>query len=325
MASSFITDLIPHKILRRLFPGYRLAPAVRSQRYHLRNTYIMPTRAGMGLLLVVLLILLAAINFQNSLVYVVCFWLGSLLVINILYTFRNLHGLKIELMGAEPCFAGQNSLVTLRASSIRPSESIYIGWEGVDLALFALPGGHSREVVLSYPALKRGRLHPPRLKVFTRYPSGLTVAWGYANLDINVIAYPAPRELEAAASVQHGGEDADDGLEIAGGVNDFSGLRAYQHGDRLRHIHWPTYARTGTLHSKAFVDYQQHDQWLSWDDLPPDSVERRLSHLCARVLVLDSRQQSFGMRIPGTTIQPDHGEAHRVACLTALALFRGEV
>ena len=78
----------------------------------------------MGLMGVVVLTLVAAINFQNSLIYMVCFWLGSLLVINILYTFRNLSGLELELMGADPCFAGQNSLVTLRVASDRPRESI---------------------------------------------------------------------------------------------------------------------------------------------------------------------------------------------------------
>ncbi|MCP4010904.1 MAG: DUF58 domain-containing protein, partial [Proteobacteria bacterium] len=78
---------------------------LKSIRFHLRNIYIMPTIAGMGLMGVVVLTLVAAINFQNSLIYMVCFWLGSLLVINILYTFRNLSGLELELMGSEPCFA----------------------------------------------------------------------------------------------------------------------------------------------------------------------------------------------------------------------------
>jgi len=100
-------------------------------------------------------------------------------------------------------------------------------------------------------------------------------------------------------------------------------MRAYQAGESFRRIHWAKFARTGKLYSKIFVDYQSHEHWLVWEELLTGSVEQRLSHLCARVLELDSRQQSFGLRIPGKTIGPGSGEAHRVACLTALALYSG--
>lgn len=294
---------------------------VKTIRFHLRNIYIVPTVAGMGLLGIVLLTLIAAINFQNSLIYMVCFWLGSLLVINILYTFRNLSGLELEMMGAEPCFAGQNSLVSLRVSSDRPRESIYVGWKGIDLALFGLHESLSTDIAVSYPAPTRGRLHPPRLDIFTRYPTGLTVAWAYATLDIDAIVYPRPIEMKQSSHSTMAGEQADDGPGIEGGVNDFSGLRTYQPGDSLRRVHWAKFARTGKLHSKVFVDYPGHEHWLVWEDLASGSIEQRLSHLCSKVLELEAKQQSFGLKIPGKTIQPGNGSNHRIACLTALALF----
>jgi len=323
VASSFISDFFPASILKRYFPAHAGARAVKSVGFHLRNIYIVPTVAGLGLLGVVLISLIAAINFQNSLIYMVSFWLGSLLVINILYTFRNLSGLQLELMGAEPCFAGQNCLVTLRATSLSPCDSIYIGWKGVDLCLFGLQATNTLDLEVSYPAPERGRLKPPRLDVFTRYPTGLSLAWGYANMDINAIVYPAPLELPSTLRTAHSGQVADDGPGIEGGVNDFTGMRAYQAGESFRRIHWAKFARTGKLYSKIFVDYQSHAHWLLWEELPGGSVEQRLSHLCAKVLELDGRQQSFGLRIPRKTIQPDRGEAHKVACLTALALFSG--
>jgi len=100
-------------------------------------------------------------------------------------------------------------------------------------------------------------------------------------------------------------------------------MRAYQHGDSPRRIHWAKYAQTGKVYCKEFVDYEQHDLWLDWADLVSGSVEQRLSHLCARILELSTRQQGFGMRIPGNTIQPGRGDAHRAACLSALALYSG--
>lgn len=316
MASGFMSDFFP-----RRSPPERVG----SIDFHLRNIYIVPTLAGLGLLGVVLVTLIAAINFQNSLIYIVCFWLGSLLIINILYTFRNLSGLRVELMGAEPCFAGQTTLVTLRVSSQRPRESIYIGWKGVDLALVGLSQrALTADARVSYPAPRRGRLSPPRLDLFTRYPTGLSLAWAYANLDINAIVYPEPKLMEFSTKTRRGGEMTDDGPAFEGGVSDFYGMRTYQPGDSLRRVHWPQYARTGKLHSKLFVDYQQHDLWLAWEELPAGTAEQRLSHLCARVLELDEKQQTFGLSIPGRTIAPGSGEVHRVRCLTALALHSGE-
>ena len=321
MAFSFISDFLPQHLIRLLFPRFSTPAPTRTVGYHLRNIYILPTAAGWGLLLVVMLTLVAAINFQNSLVYALSFWLASMLVINILYTFRNLSGLTLELIGAESCFAGQNCRVSLRASAERPKESIHVGWKGVDRVLFSLLESMSTEIELTYPAPERGRLEVPRLELQTRYPTGLTKAWAYAKLDIEVLVYPAPEELTFDSRQGGHGEQAEDGRIIAGGVDDFYGVNAYRKGDDLRRIHWAKYASTGQLYSKQFVDYEHQELWLSWEELPVASVEQRLSHLCARVLELDALQQSYGLRIPGVSLSPGKGETHRLACLRALALF----
>ena len=292
MASSFISDFLPHGIAGRLFPRHTAPDRGRSIRYHLRNVYILPTASGWGLLMMVLLTLVAAINFQNSLVYAVSFWLASLLVINILYTFRNLAGLRLELVGTESCFAGQNCQVSLRASSERPKESIDRGWKTADRVLFSLQESPSSELELSYPAPRRGRLSVPRLKLQTRYPTGLAVAWAYAALDIQVLVYPAAIPMAVTVSGGSRGEEAQDGRVVPAGVDDFYGLDTYRPGDDLRRIHWAKYASSGQLLCKRFVDYEHQELWLDWETLPAVSVEQRLYHLCARVLELAELQQS---------------------------------
>ncbi len=324
MASAFLSDFLPHRLLQRFFPRHVGPAPSRNAYFHLRNIYILPTLAGLGLLCIVALTLIAAINFQNSMIYIVCFWLASLLVINILYTFRNLSGLHLELLGTEPCFAGQNCLIRLSASSEQNKGAIYVGWKAYDLALIDLYNANSCELSISYPAPKRGHLKPPRLDVFTRYPTGLIIAWAYARLNINAIVYPEPKLIEPHSEILIGGQDAEDGQELTNGVNDFSGMRRYQAGDRLQRVHWAKYAQTRKLYTKNFVDYQDHDLWLDWQEMPTGSVEQRLSHLCARVLALHSRQQTFGLKIPGKVIEPANGDVHRHRCLTALALYTAE-
>jgi len=50
-------------------------------------------------------------------------------------------------------------------------------------------------------------------------------------------------------------------------------------------------------------------------------VETRLSQLCRWVLDAEQAGQRYGLRLPGTTLTPDHGPAHQQACLAALAAF----
>ncbi|MNF17742.1 hypothetical protein D3C80_2214310 [compost metagenome] len=52
----------------------------------------------------------------------------------------------------------------------------------------------------------------------------------------------------------------------------------------------------------------------------PGDVETRLSQLCHWVLELSLRQQPFGLRLPGERLPVATGDAHREACLRALAL-----
>ena len=57
-----------------------------------KNIFIFPTRTGFVFAGLLVLLILGAINYQASLVYAMAFLLGSLFLVTILYTFRNLSG-----------------------------------------------------------------------------------------------------------------------------------------------------------------------------------------------------------------------------------------
>ena len=274
-------------------------------------------------MLIIFLLFLVGINFQNSLVYIVCFWLIALLVINIFYTYRNLAGLTIKAISAEPCFAGDKMVLELEVS--RPvkqrKSAIYFGWKDEDLVELNLQGQQSTRIKLSHTSKNRGRFTPPRIDIFTQFPTGLNTAWSYASMEIQGVVYPEPIEKSQATDKQQSDEEANDGQEQAGGTSDFAGIREYQPGDSPRHIHWGQYAKTNELYTKSFVDYESHDVWLDWQSLNISGTESRLSHLSAMILSFHDAQKQFGLRIPGREIQPSKGEAHKVRCLTALALF----
>jgi len=49
-------------------------------------------------------------------------------------------------------------------------------------------------------------------------------------------------------------------------------------------------------------------------------LEHKLSRLCAWVLQADRLGSDYGLRLPSLAVAPGAGEAHRRACLEALAL-----
>ena len=301
-------------------------PVMKQVTLNQRKIFIVPAKLSLGMLTLVLLLFVLAANFQNSLVYAVCFWLLALMVINILHTYRNLSGLSITAVAVEPCFAGDNATLELALS--RPLNqkkyAISIGWPGQDMAEINLDTQQATRVKLSHPTTQRGRFTLPRLDVRTYYPTRLAVAWSYLSFDIEGIVYPSPKANTSTNQTEAAHPDSEDGVEIPRGSSDFGGIREYQIGDTPRHIHWSKYATTGELHTKTFVDYASHERWLDWESLSFPGIEARLSHLCSRVLDCHSKQQQYGLRIPGTRIEPGTGEAHKTRCLTALALYGNE-
>ncbi len=289
----------------------------------IRRIFIIPTRSSLAMLFAIAILLLMAINFQNALIYGLAFWLLALIAISILFTYRNLSGVSIRAIQANACFAGEKAVFELEVSCPKDQKksAINLAWKHQDLATVDLDKHNTSTVKLSHETTKRGIFKPDRINVFTTYPIGLVISWSYAVLDMQSIVYPAPILIETSNDGLGLDDNAEQGKEVAFGSTDFSGVREYQIGDSPRHIHWPSYAKTGKAHTKTFVDYANKDMWLNWDDLAFSGIEPKLSHLCAKVLQYHQDQQVYGLKIPGKTIQPNSGEAHKTICLTALALY----
>jgi len=298
-------------------------PESRQITLDLKRIFVFPTITSAALLLAIILLFLMGVNFQNTLIYALSFWLLALIVISIFMTYRNLSGLTVRTVQSSPCFAGEKAVFELEVScpEDQKKSAIYLGWKDQDVATVNLQDHHNVHIKLSHSTTRRGRFKPEKLSIFTRYPLGLILGWSYASLNMHSIVYPAPLLHDSAEHGDSMDEDAEQGLEIPRGTTDFSGIRDYYPGDSPRHIHWGAYAKTGKVQTKTFVDYASHDLWLDWDALAINGTETRLSHLCAKILQYHQEQQLYGLKIPGRTIQPASGEAHRNTCLTALALY----
>ena len=75
--------------------------------------------------------------------------------------------------------------------------------------------------------------------------------------------------------------------------------------------------------TKQFAGEAVAELWLMLSDLPTSlGLEARLSRLAGWVLAAERSGAHYGLRLPGIELAPARGDAHRSACLEALALYQ---
>jgi uncharacterized protein (DUF58 family) len=265
--------------------------------------------------------LLAGINYQNSLIFSLAFLLVSLLMVSILHTYRNLSGLTILAGSTLPAFAGEDAefTVILGRSGKRTYEALLLGWSPELLQGADLLEEEEVKVKLFVETIKRGRMNPGRMLIQTYYPVGLFRSWSWVDLDMTSMVYPMPipsGDIPAATAISSEGD-----LIHQAGVDDFYGLKEYQQGDPMKHVAWKSYARTGELLTKQFAAFADRRVWIDWDLFQGMDREARLSRLCYWVLQVDAGNDEYGLRLPGVEVAPNRGLQHREEVLKTLALF----
>lgn len=307
--------------LDRLFRHHRV-PRGREVGLGRRRIYALPTRYGIVYAVMLFVMLLGSINYNNSMGFLLCFLLVGLGLISILHTYRNIAGLRLGAGRASPAFAGGTARfqIHLHNDDRAPRYSLRVAPRGGEAVIADVPAQRSAGIELVLPAPRRGRLALPRVTVSTSYPLGLIRAWSPVELETSCLVYPQPghaRPLPRAGRHEpgeHGGSQP--------GSDDFLGFRDYQHGDAPHHIHWKALARALPLLTKQFAASESPELWLDWAALPALDTEARLRQLCRWVLDAARLGRPYGLRLPGVVIAPAQGETHRERCLEALALYR---
>lgn len=309
--------------LERVFrPAMEPAPLALTQ----RRLYIMPTRHGLLFALMLLVMLLGAINYSNSMAFVLTFLLGSLGVVSILHTYRNLARLIVNTGKSTPVFAGQEACFQVCLENTGHIPRFAIGLSGDKSAgienTTVITDIAPKQIVclkLTRPAKQRGLLQAGRFTLFSTFPLGLFRTWAHLNLDLRCLVYPRPDGEDLPLPTGPG--ETGQGAQQGEGHDDFSGLRSYHNGDSLRHVAWKAMAREQGMLTKQFTGEAQQELWLDWEALPDMENEARLSRLTRWVLDADAEGQRYGLRLPGQTLAPATGLEHRRQCLEALALF----
>jgi uncharacterized protein (DUF58 family) len=294
-----------------------------------RRVYIVPSRLGLFFGGALAILLVGSINYAMALGFALTFLLAGMGLAGMVQTARNLAQLSVRAGRCDPVFAGDKAQFRLGLANTGDFDRPEILLRQMASGAYCtvdVGAASTADAMLAVPAQRRGWLPLGRVMLETRFPLGLFRAWSYVEPDSRCLVYPRPETSAlppVATSAQAGGARAH-----AQGNDDFSGLRAYQPSDSPRHVAWKSAARSGALHTrsedmltKQFAGDALAELWLDLKDLPSAlGLEQRLARLAGWVLAAERAGTRYGLRLPGTEIAPGSGEAHRAACLQALAL-----
>ncbi len=291
--------------------------------------FILPTRYGWAFAMVLGAMLIGAINYNNGLAYVLTFLLASVAMVSMLHAHRNLAGVKLGIAAPKPAFAGSAARFYLSVDNRGQAAryALNVRYQYDPQAADRLDGVHhmdlaadtvAREVV-EVAAVKRDLQPLGDLVMSTRYPFGLLRAWCPLKVKTECMVYPRPEGRQSLPA--SGAPGARESGRRGDGRDDFAGFRDYVPGDSPRQIHWKAVAREQGLPVKLFSGADLGDLMLRFEDVKAVRIEARLSQLCRWVMDADAAGFRYGLSLPGTEIPPAEGEAHRHACLKALAVF----
>lgn len=305
-----------------------------------RRVFILPTRFGLLYGCFLLLILLASINYSNSLGHVLCFLLASIGQLAIHYTYRNMAKIELLNVHAGTAFLGQKTPFHLTftnptnhdcyqiAVSSKQSDSRswnpfknLTGYQYQEhQTLNCLTAQQHTAHIITVTTTKRGQQVLGQIRIATRFPIGLFNTWTYFNSDCAALVFPKPEGQLPLPSLKVVGLQSNGRSEK--GLDDFSGFQPYRSGDPIHAIAWKALPRDNVLRTKQFSSTLSDDLTLSWQDtIELDDIEKRLSQLCRWLLDADKKGLDYGLVLPNLTIQPGQGHPHQQRCLTALALY----
>lgn len=284
-----------------------------------RRIFILPTKQGLVLVLLLIVMLLGDINYNLSLGYMLTFLLAMMAVLSMLYAFRNLAHLEVRAGHATPVFNGDTAYFPLLFSSTLPRYQLKLTATNSSSPLtFDISAKQTSEILFPLTSTQRGWLAAGRLKLYTEFPLGLFHAWSYLHFDTRCLVYPKPH-----AHAPRPSSAAPDGLTLRpiAGDDDFSGFRNYVPGDALTQVAWKAYASGRGLQVKQFTSLTGEQLWLDLADTQGAELEEKLARMTRWVLDAHTQGLHYGLRLSDQTLSADSGLTHRDDCLRHLALF----
>ncbi len=288
---------------------------------HSRRVYILPTGIGALFSAMLLVMMIAGINYGNSLALFLTFLLAGFALVAMHQCHRNL--VRTVLIGATATPAFARTSGRLRVTLQNDAEFVRYGLE-VEV-LDGTPVGRSirahdqAQIDVPVEAPKRGIVRIERFKIFSTHPFGLFRAWAWVHMPIQMVVYP--RAHGSMPMPVDSGYKAGTRSQGHSGSDEWLGLRPFRDGDSPRQVAWKAYARGAPLLVKEYSAMGAELRVFDFAKLEGLDTEARLEQLTRWVVDAETHGERYGLVVSPRIIEPDSGPQHRHECLATLASF----
>lgn len=280
-----------------------------------------PTRYGWIFIVTVFGMLAGSINYNNNLGFVFTFLLVGMALVSLVHSYRNFSGIRIASLHTWPVFEKQPAVFHFYVRETASQRIAIRFWvPGSEETVLDLAPNQKSRVAVSIPTTRRGVVSPGELIIDSAYPFGLFRFEVGFYLNIECFVYPKPIAVHKLSTHDLFRAQAAEG-DAPASADDFKGLRSYQSGDPVQRIFWKAYSRGQGLLIKEFAGAEAPLLFFNWHKIRAESIEKKLSILCAMILKAHGLKLHYGLNLPGRKILPNRNEQHKHRCLEALALF----
>ncbi len=259
-----------------------------------RRIYILPTRGGCAFAALLFIMLIAGLNYSNSIALLITFLLAGFALIAMHLCHRNLSGTVVRGIATIDAFVGVNMLAWVDRGEQRRHRAHRPGMPGCGLRTRgAEPGRRHRGARRTGGAAPdsgqdQSRAHQTIDGVSVRAFSRLT----WLHPSVSLLAWPAPRgRREPPVETASGGSSP---AVHHAGDEEWAGLRAFRDGDSPRQVAWAAYARGRGLLVKTYQSPAAHHRTFDLATTPGAGVEQRLEQLAAWIVAAHARGERYG-------------------------------
>lgn len=232
-----------------------------------------------------------------------------------LWTWRNLTGIDGEVVEVQLAPAGTGATVVLdactrgRRSRFAVDCVLSMGRRRFSVAMIDVLRGSGR-ITGRLPTLPRGVHRIDRAWLQSKYPFGFVLVWRRIKAPSEVVVYPRPADLGSARTRAEMLSELCGSSVAPQGEMGPSGLREYREGDELRHVHWKSSARRGSLVVREWEGTAMTAIEMCLDRrAEPEALEEALSLVTA--LQFWARENKDLLVVHSQDHAGTYGEGHR--------------
>lgn len=284
---------------------------VRQKTLMQKDVLVFIYQQGYLYLVLILITFIAGVNYANNLILGFCFLISAILCISFYITFKQLHGLEIEVCYAELGQVGQPLQLDLYFKQSQPQARylwVQVGEQIDHILLSDLQHHYTLELIPD----SRGLFIYPTVKLFSVYPFGLVRAWTY--LYLTGQSSIAPRAEYPTMEQQHSQQKQE--LEF----DEFRELRNFRQGDSIQAVSWKQVARGQGLYVKVFEQHDdQHSVEIDYQNMPSSDHEDKLCLMMGLVEQCEQQQCAYRLLLPHAELPKGIGEQQLLQAKRLLA------